>query len=166
VLNSHARAYLRFTMSCSLWIEFGWYLCSRPAAIANKVCQGSHTVSNNIFLALHSLFNIKFKNFNTISYLHFSKIWFMEHNAKNVWKTVISGKNEIWIKNDCIWNFHTFSIPNVHFGQIQYFYKVLKSNFTIQYFQYSVGTLVCSDSTRNEQIKTSVASSLLAFLPT
>ena len=27
------------------------------------------------------------------------------------------------------------------FGQIQYFYKVLKTDFEIQYFQYRVGTL-------------------------
>ena len=33
-----------------------------------------------------------------------------------------------------IYDFHTFSIPNVHFGQIQYFFKVLKTNFEIQYF--------------------------------
>jgi len=31
-------------------------------------------------------------------------------------------------------HFHTFSTPNVHFGQIQYFFKVLKTNFEIQYF--------------------------------
>ena len=36
--------------------------------------------------------------------------------------------------------FHTFS--HVHFGQIQYFFKVLKINFEIQYFFYCVGTLV------------------------
>jgi len=29
----------------------------------------------------------------------------------------------------------------VHFGQIQYFFKILKVDFTIQYFQYRVGTL-------------------------
>jgi len=28
-----------------------------------------------------------------------------------------------------------------HFGKIQYFFKVLKTDFTIQYFQYHVGTL-------------------------
>ena len=30
--------------------------------------------------------------------------------------------------------FHTLSIANVHFGKIQYFFKVLKTNFEIQYF--------------------------------
>jgi len=30
----------------------------------------------------------------------------------------------------------------VHFGQIQYFFKVLKTDFTIQYFQYRVVTLI------------------------
>jgi len=38
--------------------------------------------------------------------------------------------------NGWIWNFGTFSIFYVHFGQIQHFFKVLKSDFTIQYFQY------------------------------
>jgi len=38
------------------------------------------------------LFNAKWKNFTTITYLHFPKIWFMEHNAKTICKTVISGK--------------------------------------------------------------------------
>ena len=33
-----------------------------------------------------------------------------------------------------IWNFHTFSILNVHFGPIQHFFKVLKTDFDIQYF--------------------------------
>jgi len=33
-----------------------------------------------------------------------------------------------------IWNFHTFSMPNRHFGQIQYFFKVLKTDFEMQYF--------------------------------
>jgi len=33
-----------------------------------------------------------------------------------------------------IWNFHAFSIHNGHFGQIQYFSKVLKADFEIQYF--------------------------------
>jgi len=32
----------------------------------------------------------KFKSFNTITYLHFCKILFMEHNAINTCKTVIS----------------------------------------------------------------------------
>jgi len=33
------------------------------------------------------------------------------------------------------------SILHVHFGQNQKFFKVLKTDFTIQYFQYRVGTL-------------------------
>jgi len=33
-----------------------------------------------------------------------------------------------------ICNFHTFSIPRGHFGQIEYFFKVLKTNYEIQYF--------------------------------
>jgi len=34
------------------------------------------------------------KTFNTITYLHISKILLMEHNAKNIRKTVISGKEQ------------------------------------------------------------------------
>ena len=34
----------------------------------------------------------------------------------------------------CFQNFHTFSMLFVHFGQIHYFFKVLKTEFTIQYF--------------------------------
>ena len=34
-----------------------------------------------------------------------------------------------------------FSIPSVHFVQTQYFFKVLKTDFTIQYFQDGMGTL-------------------------
>ena len=40
------------------------------------------------------LFNTNWKNFNTITYLHFSKILFMEDNAKKICKTVISGKEQ------------------------------------------------------------------------
>jgi len=50
-------------------------------------------------------------------------------------------KNKIWITNGWIWNFHTFSNLYVHFGQIQYFFNAFKTNFTIKYFQYCVGTL-------------------------
>jgi len=39
-------------------------------------------------------------------------------------------------------NFHTFSIFYAHFDQIQNFFKVLKTDFEIQYFQYRVGTLL------------------------
>jgi len=43
-------------------------------------------------------------------------------------------KNKIWIKNGWIRNIHTFSLFYVHFGQIQYFFKVFKTNLTNQYF--------------------------------
>jgi len=117
-------------------------------------------------------FNTKLKNINTITFLHLSQIIFMERNAKNIYKSVVSGKEKTWINkchlcyvdvycvsvfvlfrylyvyflsrffskvNKCLhYNFHTFWILYVHFGQIQYFFKVLKSDFTIQYH---VGTL-------------------------
>ena len=38
------------------------------------------------------------------------------------------------LKNGWIRNIHTFSLFYAHFGQIQYFFKVLKTNFTNQYF--------------------------------
>ena len=44
------------------------------------------------FSILLYLLNTKWKNFNTITYLHFSQILFMEYNAKN--KTAISGKEQ------------------------------------------------------------------------
>jgi len=44
-------------------------------------------------------FNTKLKDFNTIIYLHFSKILFMEHNAKDICKTVISGKEQYLKEN-------------------------------------------------------------------
>jgi len=49
--------------------------------------------------------------------------------------------NKIWINKWLNLEFPYFSILHVHFGQIQYFFKVLKTDFKIQYFQYRVGTL-------------------------
>jgi len=63
----------------------------------------------------------------------------MEHTAKSTCKTVISGKEQNLNKQMA--EFGTFSILHVHFGQIPYWFKVLEIRFTIQYFQYSVGTL-------------------------
>jgi len=71
------------------------------------------------------------KNFNNITYLHISKILFMEHNANKICKTVISGKEQNL--NRQMGEFG-ISILYVHFGQIQYFFKVLKTYFIIQYF--------------------------------
>jgi len=47
-----------------------------------------------------------------------------------------AAKNEIWTNktNARIWKFHPFLILSVHFGQFQYFFNVLKTNLTIQYF--------------------------------
>ena len=55
-----------------------------------------------------------------MTHLHFSKILFMEHKAKNSCEAVISGEAQIW-------NFHTLLILYVHFRQIQYFFKVFKN---------------------------------------
>jgi len=60
----------------------------------------------------------------------------MEQSAKNICKTVISGKEQNLNKQIAeFWNFHTFSILYVHFSQIQYIFKVLKTDFTIQYHE-------------------------------
>jgi len=80
-------------------------------------------------------------NFNTITYLHFSKILFIEQNAKNICETAISDREQNLTKQIA-----EFGISKLyaHFGQVQYFFKVLKTDFTIQYFQYfqyRVGTL-------------------------
>jgi len=69
----------------------------------------------------------------------------MEHSAtKTSAKLSSTVKNKIWIKkNGWIWNFYIFAILYVHFRQsskgFQYFFKVLKTDFTIQYVQYRVG---------------------------
>jgi len=39
-------------------------------------------------------------------------------------------------------NFYAFSILHVLFGHIQHFSKFLKTDFTIQYFPYHVGSLI------------------------
>ena len=75
----------------------------------------------------------------------------MERNAKNLCRTVISGEEpnstirinkfliNKWLNLELSYFLHIF-------GQIQYFFKVLKTNFTthvvFQYFQYRVGTLL------------------------
>jgi len=41
-----------------------------------------------------------------------------------------------------------------HFSQIQYLFKVLKTDFTIQYFQYRVGTLYFTDVIRENSWQT------------
>jgi len=57
----------------------------------------------------------------------------MDHNANKICKTVISGKKQNLNKQMVeVWTSHTFSILYVHFGQFQYFFKVLKTDFTIQ----------------------------------
>jgi len=74
------------------------------------------------------------------------KFWSWNTMQKTSAKLSSTVKNKIWIKNVRLWNFRAFSISYVYFGQIQYFFKALKNDFTIQYFfnkyfQYRVGTL-------------------------
>jgi len=76
--------------------------------------------------------------FYTITYLYFSNILFMEYNAKNMCKTATIGKEQNLNKQMAEF---AISILYLHFGQIQYFFNVLKTDFTIQYFQYHVETL-------------------------
>ena len=59
----------------------------------NKQFQGSHAFSKTVLHAfsIPLQYQMKKNNFNTINYVHFTKKLFMEHNAKNNCKTVISG---------------------------------------------------------------------------
>jgi len=59
----------------------------------------------------------------------------MEHDAKSICKTFTSGKEQNFNKRMD----ESFSTLYVHFGQIQYFFKVMKTDLTI--IQYQVGTL-------------------------
>ena len=60
----------------------------------------------------------------------------MEHNAKtDLQNCQKRQRTKFEQKIGWIWNFHTFSILYVHFGQIQTFFKDLKTNSTIQYFK-------------------------------
>jgi len=59
----------------------------------------------------------------------------MGHNAKNICTTVISGKEQDLNKQMAGFeNIHTFSKLDLYFSQIQYFFKDLKTDFTIEYF--------------------------------
>jgi len=55
---------------------------------------------------------------------------------KNICRTVISSEeqNLIIFHTFSMLNFHTFSMLYMHFDQIQYFFKVFKTDFTIQNF--------------------------------
>jgi len=52
--------------------------------------------------------------------------------CKNICKTVISGIDQNLNKQRAEFRTSTFSTLYVHFGQIQYFLKVLKTDLTIQ----------------------------------
>jgi len=57
----------------------------------------------------------------------FSKILFKEHNAKNICRTAISGKEQNLNKQMAeFWDFHTFPVLYVHSGEIQYFFRSCK----------------------------------------
>jgi len=66
----------------------------------------------------------------------------MDHNTKNICRTVISGKEQNLKKQTVEYRISIlWAILYVHLGQIQYFFKVLKTDFTMQSSQYCVGTL-------------------------
>ena len=75
------------------------------------IMQGSHTFSKTLFCTFQYLFNSERNNFNTITSLHFSKILFMEHKAKNICKTVINGNeqnfNKKWLNLEFPYYFNT-----------------------------------------------------------
>jgi len=58
----------------------------------------------------------------------------MEHNATNICRTLISNKEQKLNKQVAELRISKLLILYVDFGQIQYFFKVLKTDFTIQYF--------------------------------
>jgi len=64
----------------------------------------------------------------------------MLHDANSICKTVISGKEQNLNKRLNL-EFPYFSNTLCTFWKIQYFFKVLKYDFTIQHFQFRVGTL-------------------------
>jgi len=103
-------------------------------------CAGFPHIFKNHLILFQYLFNTKFDKFNTITSLHFSKFLIMKRNfihytaLQKQW----SASPSVKFRSDTsdffsIYNFHTFSIPDVHFGKIQYFFKVLTTNFEIQY---------------------------------
>jgi len=67
----------------------------------------------------------------------------MQARFANLWSMV---KNKIWINKWLNLGFLYF-FNTVYFGQIQYFFKVLKSVFTIQYFFNAFNT-ACEPCTR------------------
>ena len=73
----------------------------------------------------------------------FRKFYSWNTMQKTFAKLSSAVKNKIWINKwlNLKFPYFFFSILHVHFGQIQYFFKVLKTDFTIQYFQCHVGTL-------------------------
>jgi len=83
------------------------------------------------------------KNFNTLTYLYFAKILLVEHKAKSICKAVISSKELNLIKKIA-----EFAISKClkyfiyMLAKFNNFFKVLKTDFTMQYFQYFVGTLM------------------------
>ena len=98
--------------------------------------QVSHTFSINIFHTFSTPFQYwKKKTLIPINDLHFSKILFTGHNAKNIGRTVISGKGEnLNEQMDEFGIFILFEYFFLHFGQIQYILEVLKTGLTIQDF--------------------------------
>jgi len=74
-------------------------------------------------------------NFNIINHLHFYKILFTQHNAKNISKTVISGNEQNLNKQmDEFRIIPTFSKLLVSFGQTRNFFKVLKTDLQFSTF--------------------------------
>jgi len=62
--------------------------------------------------------------------------WLRSHHSHDLEHIQLEVAGEVFLYTliFSIWNFNTFSIPKGHFGQIQYFFKVLKTDFEIQYF--------------------------------
>jgi len=106
-----------------------------------NLTQGSH-VLKLFFHIIWYLFNTKLKNFHTITYLHFSKNLLMEHNAKIICKTVVSGKeqnlNEQMAEFVISILFQYFCTFWPNWTLIQGLEKRFHNSILFQYFQYRV----------------------------
>ena len=100
-------------------------------------------VGYRALIRFQKMFSILFQTFSILTektlipslIFIFPKFYLWNTLEKNICKIVISGKERNLNKaNGWIWNLHILSILYVHFGQIQCFFKVSKSDFTIQHF--------------------------------
>jgi len=93
---------------------------------------------NPFSILFQDLFNTKLKSLiPSFTVAQFFENLIDGRQCKNICRTVISGKEQNVNKQMPEFGiFHTFSILYAYFVQIQYFFKVLKTDFTIQFFSF------------------------------